>query len=109
MSLFKKSLNGKRLSETMADFVDRAERSPFSVVSEGMNASSQASDDTVQCGRSGLPCADVTANAYAYAYAYAYMNASLHRMQRVSEFAGRMSHPSWQTDQFIFKHGGGYA
>ena len=36
MSLFKKSLNGKRLSETMADFVDRAERSPFSVVSEGM-------------------------------------------------------------------------
>jgi hypothetical protein len=72
MSLFKKSLNGKRLSETMADFVDRAERSPFSVVGEGMNA-------------------------------------SLHRMQRVSEFAGRMSHPSWQTDQFIFKHGGGYA
>jgi|GEM_PF-6586237 len=105
MSLFKKSLNGKRLSETMADFVDRAERSPFSVVSEGMIASSQASDGAAQCGRSGLPCADVTANAYAYAY----MNASLHRMQRVSEFAGRMSHPSWQTDQFIFKHGGGYA
>ena len=95
MSLFKKSLNGKRLSETMADFVDRAERSPFSVVSEGMIASSQASDGAAQSGRSGLPCADVTA--------------SLHRMQRVSEFAGRMSHPSWQTDQFIFKHGGGYA
>ena len=33
-----------------------------------MIASSQASDGAAQCGRSGLPCADVTANAYAYAY-----------------------------------------